>query len=150
MSATPDRTLANSQQINVDLERQLAECRAERDKAQAQRTATSEILSVISRSPSDVRPVFEAIVAHAASLCEAEFSAVARFEDGLLHLVALNNMSPDESAAFHSLFPRPSGRHFAMGRAFVDAQPAHLVDVLSDPEYDPCTVEVLQSVAGYR
>ena len=119
-------------------------------EALEQQTATSEILSVISRSPSDIRPVFEAIVAHAASLCEAEFSAVARSEDGLLHLVALNNMSPDESAAFHSLFPRQPGRHFAMGRAFIDAQPAHLADVLSDPDYDPRTVEVLQSVAGYR
>src|SRR5215467_5712544 len=37
-----------------------------------------------------------------------------------------------------------------MGRAFVDAQPAHPADVLSDPDYDPRTVEVLQSVAGYR
>jgi len=94
--------------------------------------------------------VFEAIVAHAASPCEAELSAVARFEDGLLHLVALNNMSPEEAAAFHSLFPRQPGRHFAMGRAFVDAQPAHLPDVLTDSDYDPRTIEVLQSVAGYR
>jgi len=119
-------------------------------EALEQQTATSEILSVISRSPSDIQPVFEAIVARAASLCEAEFSAVARFEDGLLHLVALNNMSPGEAAAFHSLFPRSPGRHFAMGRAFVDAQPVHLADVLGDPDYDPRTVEVLQSVAGYR
>src|SRR5215469_12536164 len=143
-------TAPNLRQTVAALERKLEECTKERDEAQAQRTATSEILSVISRSPSDIRPVFEAIVAHAASLCEAEFSAVARFEDGLLHLVALNNMSPDESAAFHSLFPRSPGRHFAMGRAFVDAQPAHLPDVLSDPDYDARTVEVLQSVAGYR
>ena len=132
--------------IAIENARLLTETR----EALEQQTATSEILSVISRSPSDIRPVFEAIVAHAASLCEAEFSAVARFEDGLLHLVALNNMSPDESAAFHSLFPRLPGRRFAMGRAFLDARPAHLADVLSDPDYDPRTVEVLQSVAGYR
>jgi hypothetical protein len=30
------------------------------------------------------------------------------------------------------------------------AHPAHLADVLSDPDYDPRTVEVLQSVAGYH
>src|SRR5215831_2687956 len=143
-------TAADLRQTVAALERKLEECAKERDEAQAQRTATSEILSVISRSPSDIRPVFEAIVAHAADLCEAEFSAVARFEDGLLHLVALNNMSPEETAAFYSLFPRRPGRHFAMGRAFVDGQPAHLPDVLSDPDYDPRTVEVLQSVAGYR
>jgi GAF domain-containing protein len=119
-------------------------------EALEQQTATSEILSVISRSPTDIRPVFEAIVARAASLCEAEFGAVARFEDGLLHLAALHSMSPAEAAAFHSLFPRPPARKFAMGRAFVDARPAHLKDALADLDYDPRTIEVLQSVAGYR
>jgi two-component system NtrC family sensor kinase len=119
-------------------------------EALEQQTATSEILSVISRSPTDIRPVFEAIVARAASLCEAEFSAVARFEDGLLHLAALHSMSPEETAAFYTLFPRPPARKFAMGRAFIDARPAHLEDVLTDLDYDPLTLEVLQSVAGYR
>src|SRR5689334_65136 len=90
---------------------------AARDRARAKRaqaaqrqsherlTATSEILQVISRSPSDAQPVFEAIVASAARLCDAEFSAVARPENGLLHLVAINNMSAAETAAYRSLFP---------------------------------------------
>jgi len=68
----------------------------------------------------------------------------------LLHQVALNNMSLNEDAASHSLHPRSPGQHFVMGRAFVDAQPAHLADVLSDSDYDPRRVEVLQSVARYR
>ena len=62
--------------------------------------------------------------------------------------MALNNMSLNEDAASHSLHPRWFGQHFVMGRAFVDAQSAHLADVLSDPDYDPR--RVLQSVAGYR
>jgi hypothetical protein len=41
----------------------------------------------------------------AAWLCEAHFSAVARFEHGLLHLVALNNLSREETQAF-TIFPR--------------------------------------------
>jgi hypothetical protein len=61
------------------------------DEAAGQQSATADILQTISRSPTDVRPVFEAIVRKAAELCDAEFSAVARFEDGLLHLEALNN-----------------------------------------------------------
>jgi polysaccharide pyruvyl transferase WcaK-like protein len=71
-------------------------------EALEQRTAASEILGVISRSPSDAQPVFQAIVAHAARLCDAAFSAVARFDGALLQLVAVNNMSPEETAAYHS------------------------------------------------
>jgi len=148
--AVLDDALSDLRQTVAALERQLEERTAERDNALARQTATSEILSVISRSPTDVQPVFEAIVARAARVCEAEFSAVARFADGLLHLVALNNMSSEETAAFHSLFPRPPGRHFVMGRAFVDAQPVHFDDVLTWLDYDPHTVQVLQSVSGYR
>src|SRR5262245_11287344 len=146
----PDDTQTDFSQTVAALRRECDARTAERDAALARQTATSEILGVIARSPTDAQPVFDVIVARAASLCEAEFSAVARFEDGLLHLAALNNMSPEETAAFHSLFPRQPGRHFAMGRAFVDAQPAHLADVLTDRDYDPRTLEVLQSVAGYR
>jgi two-component system, NtrC family, sensor kinase len=93
-----------------------------------QQTGTSEILRVIASSPSDVQPVFQAIVANASRLCEAESSAVARFDEGLLHLVAINNMSPAETAAFHKLFPRPPTRNFVMGRAFIDGQPVHSGD----------------------
>ena len=115
-----------------------------------QQTAASEILQVISGSPTDVQPVFEAIVESASRLCAAEFSAVSRFDDGLLHLVALNNMSAEETEAFHSLFPRPLRRDFIMGRAFLDGRPVHVDDVLADPDYDVRTKSVLQQVAGYR
>jgi GAF domain-containing protein/CheY-like chemotaxis protein/anti-sigma regulatory factor (Ser/Thr protein kinase) len=115
-----------------------------------QQTAASEILQVISGSSTDVQPVFEAIVESASRLCAAEFSAVARFDDGLLHLVALNNMSPEETEAFHRLFPRPLRRDFIMGRAFLDGRPVHVEDVLADPDYDVRVISVLQRVAGYR
>jgi GAF domain-containing protein/CheY-like chemotaxis protein len=112
--------------------------------------ATTEVLRVISSSAGDAQPVFEAIVTSAAKLCNAEFSAVARFEGGLLHLVAINNMSPEETAAYRSLFPREPGRHFIIGRAFVDGRPVHVEDVQADPDYDPRTLEVLQRAAPYR
>src|SRR5258706_6295075 len=91
-----------------------------------QQAATAEVLRVISSSPTDVRPVFETIVTSAARLCDAEFSAVARYEGGLLHLVSINNMSPEEMEAFHQLFPRPPERGFVMGRAFVEGRTAHI------------------------
>src|SRR5688572_21191331 len=119
-------------------------------EARAQQAATSEILGVISRSPDNGQPVFEAIVNNASRLCEAEFSAVTRFEDGHLHLTAVSNMSPAETAAYHSLFPRLPERGFVIGRAFLEGRPVHVEDVLSDPEYDRRTLEVLQSASGYR
>ena len=115
-----------------------------------QQTATGEILRAISASPTDAGPVFEAMVASATRLCDASFSAVARVQDGRLHLVALNNMSAEETAAFHALFPRPLGRNFAMGRAVVDGRPVHFEDVLAELDYDARTRETLQSVLGYR
>src|SRR6266446_1273715 len=59
-------------------------------------------------------------------------------------------MSPEETAAFHSLFPRPPTRNFAMGRAFSDERPVHFADVLTELDHDARTLDVLQSVAQYR
>ena len=90
------------------------------------------------------------MVASAARLCQAGFSAVARFDGGLLHLVAMNNLSAEEREAFGSLFPRPPARNYVMGRAFVDACPIHFEDVLAETNYDPRTRDVLQRVLNYR
>jgi GAF domain-containing protein/CheY-like chemotaxis protein/anti-sigma regulatory factor (Ser/Thr protein kinase) len=120
------------------------------DEAVGRQSAAAEILQTISRSPTNVQPVFEAIVRKAAELCDAEFSAVARFEDGLLHLAAVNNLSAEEAAAFHALFPRPALRNFVMGRAFLDARPIHFDDVLAEVDYDQHTRETLQRALRYR
>jgi hypothetical protein len=43
MSATPDNRLADSEQLIADLQRQLSECKAERDEALQRETATAEV-----------------------------------------------------------------------------------------------------------
>src|ERR1700716_628499 len=135
-SRLKDKSADDIREENRRLKKQLNERTAELRTAVEQRSATAGILRVISSSSMDVQPTFDAIVASAAKLCEAEFSAVARFVDGLLHLVATNNLSPEEAAAFHSLFPRPALPNFVMGRAFVEGRPAQFEDVLADPAYD--------------
>src|SRR5215472_1227420 len=76
MSATPDSTLADPQQIIADLQRKLNEAEAERDGALAQQTATAEVLGVINSSGGDLAPVFEAMLERAARLSSAGFGAL--------------------------------------------------------------------------
>src|SRR5207248_270665 len=140
-------TFADQAVIAIENTRLITETREALD----QQTATADILRIISGSGTDVQPVFEAIVERAIKLCEAEFAGVARFDDdGLLRLAATSNLSPKESAAFHSLFPRPANRGFVMGRAFLECQPVNVEDVLSDPDYDRHAQAELLSTTGYR
>ena len=76
MSATHDSTLANPEQLIADLQRQLAECKAERDEALQRETATAEVLQVINASPGDLTPVFDKMLERATSLCDAAFGVL--------------------------------------------------------------------------
>jgi len=53
MSATPDSMFTTAEQLIADLQRQLAECRAEHDEALQRETATAEVFQVINSSPGD-------------------------------------------------------------------------------------------------
>ena len=57
-----------------------------------QHTATSEILRVISSAPSDLRPVFQAMLKNAVRLCDAKFGNIYRWDGDALHLVATQNV----------------------------------------------------------
>jgi two-component system, NtrC family, sensor kinase len=60
-----------------------------------QQTATSEVLGVISSSPGELEPVFDAMLENALRVCDAEFGVLYRYDgDGHFHAAAWRNVSP--------------------------------------------------------
>jgi GAF domain-containing protein len=132
------QTFADQAVIAIENVRLFTELQARnRDLTEAleQQTATSEVLQVISSSPTDVQPVFDAIVRSAARLCEATFAALHRFDGQMLSFEAHHGMTEPEVEESQRRFPHPPTRDTAVGRAILDRQIAHLHDIRNDPEY---------------
>src|SRR6266852_3285526 len=129
-----------------ELEKRLAEALKREAEGLEQQTATSEILRVISRSPGDIQPVFDAIAANAARLCDAVNGLVIRFDGQLLHLAAHHNVDPARLAAVRQAYPRPPSRGALSGRAILTRAVVHVPDVSKDPEY---TLPAATTI-GYR
>src|SRR5262245_47224761 len=69
-------------------------------------TAISDVLNVISRSPTDVQPVFDSIAQSAMRLCEGEFAFVLRFDGELLRFAASYGLTPQGLTALRNSLPR--------------------------------------------
>jgi GAF domain-containing protein len=131
---------------NVRLFTEVEARNRELTEALEQQTATAEILRVISSTPTDVQPVFDAIVRSAVRLCDGTHCNVTRFDGELLHQVAVHNFTPDALEASQQRFSLPPSRQLAGGRAILDRAVCHITDIDSDPEYD----SALARVIGYR
>ena len=90
---------------------------------------------MISSSPTDVQPVFDAIAHSAAVLCEATNGTVFRLRDGLIHLVGYYSLSQAQLASVQHSFPAPLDRGTASGRAILECGVVHIRDIAADPEY---------------
>jgi signal transduction histidine kinase/CheY-like chemotaxis protein/putative methionine-R-sulfoxide reductase with GAF domain len=117
---------------NVRLFQALQERNHDLADALGQQTATSEILRVISSSPTDLKPVFETIVTSAARLCEAHFAFVMLNEDGRLNLAARTECTPEFAAFLKG--GKPPNRATTTGRAALERKPVQVLDFLSEPE----------------
>ena len=115
-------TAAMPQYSYTDLEEKLARAQRERDEAREQQAATSEILRVISRAPTDVHPTFDAIAASATRLCDALNALVIRFDGQLMHLAAHHSVSPDRLDVLERIYPIPASRGSVAGRSILSSR----------------------------
>jgi two-component system, NtrC family, sensor kinase len=103
-----------------------------------QQTATSEVLRVISSSPGDLQPVFEAILTNATRICEASFGNLRLYENDTFRLVALHN-APQAWVAkseHDPIISRRSGAH-SLYRLLETKQVVHIADLAVESPDEP-------------
>ena len=133
------RTFADQAMIaieNVRLFTELGARNHDLTEALEQQTATAEILRVISRSPTDVQPVFDTIAKNARRLCKSDSASVLRLDGGLIHLETVDNASEEGAKALRAAYPSPVSERSAGGRAILTGRAVHIPDVLEDRDYE--------------
>ncbi len=103
-------------------------------EALEQQTATSEVLQVISSSPGDLRPVFEAMLEKATRICGAKFGNMLLHENGEVRRVAIYGASPEWAAEQMNATFRP-GAGGTLDRVFSTKQPVHTTDLTAEQIY---------------
>jgi signal transduction histidine kinase/FixJ family two-component response regulator len=123
----------------------------ELSEALEQQTTASEVLRVISSSPGELEPVFQAILANATRLCEAKFGTLNLRDGELLRNVALYNVPEAylETKLHAVIRPHPTS---GLGHAMRSKQPIQIEDLRTTPAYregDP-PVTALADLGGAR
>src|SRR5262249_45229516 len=124
-------TFADQAVIAIENARLLNELR----QSLEQQTATSEVLRVISSSPTNVQPVFDSIAESAVRLCDGQFSFVLRFDGKLMDFASSYGLSAEGLDALRNLLPRPAGEDTTSGRAILRRAVVEIPDVEADNTY---------------
>jgi signal transduction histidine kinase len=130
----------------TDLEEKLARAQRERDEALAREKATAEVLRVISSSPGDLAPVFEAMLVNAVRLCAASFGNLYLRDGEFFQLVAAHNTPPAFIASRRGQPYRPVPNS-PPGRMLRTQTVIHVADLGADPSYlerDPGVVAFVE------
>ena len=145
------------------LQEQLDQRTRERDEARkhlaealAQQTATAEVLRVISSSPGDLEPVFQAMLASATQTCEAKFGILYRIEGDSARIISTLGIPPALAEYLKRGPHRPPLNRLnpltPMGRVSQSRQLVHVPDYRTDQSYlnrDPLTVAAVE-LGGIR
>jgi signal transduction histidine kinase len=132
----------------ANLEQKVEERTRELSEALEQQTATSEVLRVISSSPTDLQPVLNAVAENAALLCNASDAQILHIEGDVLRPVASYGAIPalmiggDEGM--------PINRGSVTGRAVIDRHTIHVHDLAAASETEFPDGKIYQKRFGHR
>jgi adenylate cyclase len=130
----PEARKATISVSTADLQKQLDQRTLERDEALQQQSATSEVLRVISRSPTELQSVLDMVGENAARLCDANNAVIFRLEGKVLRQIASYGGIPTTSHPSEGI---PVNRDRVTGRAVCDRQTIHVDDLASETREYP-------------
>ena len=122
--------------IAIENTRLLNELRQRTDdlsEALEQQTASAEVLSVISSSPGDLEPVFQAMLTNAVRICDANFGNMFLRDGEVFCLFAAYNTPPPLVEARKRAPLR--GRNSIFGRMVQTRRFVHIVDLAAEQDY---------------
>src|SRR5262249_28787428 len=133
-------TFADQAAIAIENTRLLNELR----ESLQQQTATADVLKVISSSPGELEPVFEAMLANATQLCNAKFGTLDLYDGDAFRIMAVHNVPPAyaETRLHELIRPHPHGGHAQTVRT---REVVHIEDLRKGQPYlegDPAVVAV--------
>jgi two-component system, NtrC family, sensor kinase len=116
-----------------------------------QQTATADVLKIISSSPGDLEPVFQAMLMNATSICAAHFGAMWRFEHGAVRIASSCGI-PSAFADFLQRGSHRPGPYSPISRLMQTRRTLHIADYRADQafiERDPLAVAGIE-LGGIR
>ena len=149
------KTFSDQAAIAIENTRLLNELRQRTDdlsEALDQQTATSEVLKVVSSSPGDMKPVFEAMLANALHICDAKFGHILLYDGERYHAAYLHEVPSSYREFWEQHGPIRPGPKTGLARLARTKQVSHIPDLKADTTYtegDPLRVVTVDQ-AGAR
>ena len=137
------RAFADQAVIAIENVRLFDEAQArtrELSEALEQQTATSEVLRVISTSPGELEPVFQAILENATRLCGGNFAALWQYDGAALVGAAQHNVSPGFAELCRNTKLR-LGPEGAARKAALERRTIHVPDITIEPGFSPVVLQ---------